>query len=43
MTTLENIIQDFGFGKEGLTHRKAFLNAKSTTNRSSWYSRRRFV
>ncbi|MDX1544756.1 MAG: hypothetical protein R3214_12500 [Christiangramia sp.] len=44
MTVLSNIIQDFAAGREGnSTHRKPFLNAKSTSNRMCWYSRRRYA
>lgn len=43
MRALENIIQEFSGSKEGgLTHKRAFLNSKSSNNRMSWYNRRRY-
>ncbi|WP_262911034.1 hypothetical protein [Gillisia lutea] len=42
MATLENIIQNYNVLKEGdLTHRRHFMNLKSST-RESWYNRRRY-
>ncbi|MDR5590194.1 hypothetical protein [Christiangramia sp. SM2212] len=44
MTALSNLIQEFGVTNDsGLTHRKPFLNSKSSSGRSCWYNRRRYV
>ncbi|WP_257791336.1 hypothetical protein [Christiangramia fulva] len=43
MTALSNIIRDFSASREGnLTHRKPFLNIKSTSGRMCWYNHRHF-
>ncbi|APU69953.1 MAG: hypothetical protein ABGW91_14685 [Christiangramia sp.] len=43
MTTLSNIIRDFGFGREAnLTHRRSFMNSKTDSSRDCWYNRRHY-
>lgn len=44
MRTLDSIIQDFGSSKEGgLTHRRPFLNLKSSTIHLNWYHQGQFA
>ncbi|WP_279344053.1 hypothetical protein [Gramella jeungdoensis] len=44
MRTLDSIIQDFGSSKEGgLSHRRPFLNLKSTTIHLNWYNQKQIA